>query len=180
MGCPPATSPYPLTRKSYVTLMKTISLTIADLTPATGEKKFCNIIRSLDPFAMMYTDELNKALNNQLKGPAIVVESYEARYDNNNSSNMIKDYDAAFIIVGKQLKNDNDQLLDLIDSLEIIGETFLNKLFIEFQTRFDTNASGVLRYQGCESGIVGPIADNWWGQRFVFSFKMGANRKFNN
>lgn len=180
MSCPTPTSAYPLRRKTYVQLMQTVSLRVAALVPGTGETKFVNIIRSFDPFAMLYTNELIGALNNKMKSPGIVVESYESSYDANNSSNMVKTYDAAFIIVGKQNKNDYSQQLDLTDQLEEIGELYLNELFKEFLSRFNQDASGILRYSSVKSDIVGPFGDNWWGQRFVFQFHMPANRIFNN
>jgi hypothetical protein len=140
-----------------------------------GEKMhFVRMIRSGGPFPTLDLKEFLDSKKFKLNYPALVLESYDATYQDNLSDNIKKTPLGGFIILDSAGKADGFDVIDaLLDKTEAIGEQIIAALrytFAENNKLFDVNS--------VSSERVDLPALQLYGTRFNFSLPETATPAF--
>lgn len=138
-------------------------------------KYMTTIIISGEPFPKEYLKEYIDSLRSKIKYPALVLQSYEGGYSDNNADNWTKSADIGFIILDKPHPNTPENRSIAQENTEFIGEDLLKTIIEESKT--DTAiASG---WVGINDFTHEPIQiDKTFGTRFDITFNWAVNLYF--
>lgn len=130
-------------------------------------------------FYRMNVEEVLTGLRSDINSPALILESFEGSLTDNKSDNILADRIGAFMIL-KKVETDNfTQEHEYLDDCERIGleiikrmrrDARVNPIQNRLLKNFDLNK---VNWQK-----VGPVFDNYFGYRFVFSLVDPENMSY--
>ena len=158
---------------AYNTYFRTLASQHTDIRHSATQMHFARIIRSTDPFAKLDLTEFLTSIKSRMKLPFMLLETFDAKLEDNRSDNKWKLHMGAFIILDKAEKGNPDDIESKLDSTEQIAEDLLARMYEDYKKRrvdwhLDLNDVTVEK--------VGPISDNLYGTRVDFLLKTTANQ----
>ncbi len=155
----------------YTSLFREAAERHVDLRHSATEMHFGRLILTGWPLTKLDIDELLTAQKDKIRLPILLVESYDARYQDNGYDNVRKLATSAFVVLDQVGKTDYDKRDQVIDRCERIGEEILGfamDYYRQKKRKLDPNT--------VRSEKVGPIgAGLLWGVRFDFQLPEMAN-----
>jgi hypothetical protein len=138
--------------------------------------RFLRILISSDPIQkQLDLSEFYNSLRSRLDlsdgGAAMILENYQADYDDQRGDFYAKYHHAAFIVLKSIDASDYDQRDLAIDATERIGEELMGAFIYELQER-----GLVITPADVMQEAVGPIAGSFVGTRFNFMFRSAATQ----
>ncbi|MDX5510636.1 MAG: hypothetical protein LPK01_00320 [Hymenobacteraceae bacterium] len=164
--------------KEYNALFRDMARRHIDIQHTEKECRFLRMTLSSDPVArMLDLREFYDALAGKLKlngKCAMVLQSYEADYNDNEGDHYTKEFIGGMIILGKVKQGDYDQQEEVQDKTEEIGEDILGMVLEQFGASYSPHRH--MTASDISSQKVGPVGDNFYGTRFDFSFSEPAGQ----
>ncbi|AMJ65053.1 hypothetical protein [Hymenobacter sp. PAMC 26628] len=155
---------------SYTDLFRQAARAHVALRHSDTEMHFGRLILTGWPLTKLDIDEFLTATKSRIRLPILLLESYDARYQDNGADNIRKLCQAAFIVLDKPGSKDYDDRDATLDKCEEIGEDVLGYAIDYYRKkRLKLDPSTV------SSEKVGPIGDGFWGTRFNFQLPEIAN-----
>lgn len=162
--------------KEYTALFRELARRHVAIQHSPTECRFLRVTLSTDPIARrLDLEELYNSLRTKLKaGYFLVLQTYETDYEDNVSDNLKKEFHGAIMVMGKVKTGDFDQLEEVLDRTEEIGEELMGTVLHTFRTDF-TPPMKFMTAKDITAEKIGPVGDNHYGTRFNFSFQETAN-----
>lgn len=155
---------------SYTDLFRQAAVQHVSLRHSDTEMHFGRLILTGWPLTKLDIDEFLTSTKSRIRLPILLLESYDARYQDNGADNIRKLPQGAFIVLDKPGSKDYDDRDAVIDSTEEIGEDVMGYAIEHYRKkRLKLDASTI------SSEKVGPIGDGFWGTRFNFQLPELAN-----
>lgn len=159
-----------MTHLDYTSLFREAARRHVDLRHSATEMHFGRLILTGWPLTKLDIDEFLNAQKAKLRLPILLLESYDARYQDNGADNVRKLATSAFIVLDQVGRDGYDKRDAVIESCESIGEQVLGFAIEHYRRkRLKLDASTI------SSEKVGPIGDGLWGVRFNFQLPDVAN-----
>ncbi|WP_151087392.1 BTB/POZ domain-containing protein [Hymenobacter baengnokdamensis] len=154
----------------YTDLFREAARRHVDLQHSDTEMHFGRLILTGWPLTKLDVSEYLDAQKQKMRLPILLLESYDARYQDNGYDNVRKLATSAIIVLDKVGKDSFDKRDEVLDRCERIGEDVLGFAIEHYRKqklKLDPNT--------ISSEKVGPIGDFLWGVRFNFSLPSVAN-----
>ena len=130
-------------------------------------------------FYRMNVEEVLQGLRTDIHSPALILEAFEGKLVDGKSDNNLADRMGAFMII-KQVEVDNfDEEHKVLDDCERIGLNIIKRMRRDSRT----NPIQDRLLQGLDLNRVnwqkvGPVFDNYFGYRFIFSIIEHENMRY--
>lgn len=132
------------------------------------QNAFARLVLSAEPWRQLELKEFLNNLNHKLSFPCLLVESYDASYQF-NQSDKLKYFAGAFMIIDKKKKDDFDQRDEILSKCETIGEEII--AFINHDlTRTAKKKQYGIDLDDFTMEKLGPINTVFYGIRVDFEF----------
>jgi hypothetical protein len=167
-----------MNHSEYTTFFRTIAEKHVDIQHSEEESHFSRVIVSGGPFRDVIIEEFLNQLRSEIHTPFMLLESYDADYEDNRADQLMKAYHGAFILLDKPENDDFNSIEAVISNMELIGEDIMGYIKNELRKpRPDsTNRENYfVNMNDWTSEKVGKISNLFYGVRFDFTFRKTAN-----
>ncbi|WP_187261330.1 hypothetical protein [Pontibacter beigongshangensis] len=160
----------------YTDFFRQLASQHVDIRHSEEECHFVRLILSSDPLQrIMDAREFYDSLRDRI-GPdfSMILISYEADYADNGGDQRIKEYHGSFIILHPVTPGHFDELEQVLDRTEEIGEEIMGAALVRINKDF-TLPKKHMTVNGITNERIGPVGEDFHGTKFNFFFTRGAN-----
>ncbi|MDJ1500456.1 hypothetical protein [Xanthocytophaga agilis] len=143
-----------------------------DIKHSDTEMHFARIIRSADPFFKLELSEFLTKLKSKLETPFMLLETYDARFEDNKSDNKWQLAMGAFMILDKVSKGDYNEVESKLDFTESVATDIIGRLYNDYKLK---RINWHVDLNDITLEKVGPVGDSMYGTRVDFLLKTTAN-----
>jgi hypothetical protein len=162
--------------KSYTDTFRQLAMRHKKILHSDTEMHFARIVLSRTP--IFGRDELSEFVNsrrNQLKYPALLLISYHVDYGANHHDSLVKPLNGEFIILEPVVDGKYDQLDEVLDNTETIGEDLIATLANYYE---DHPEDGLFMWEEAMNEKLAKVGnEKLAGTKFYFSVRVPANNQ---